>query len=89
MPLSTSSRSVIPRVYIRKLGLVSSKVHSNPLPCEPTRSDPMIYFELDFTGISAPYEAPEKPEIHLKTEESDVADCVRIITEYLSTHGII
>ncbi|KAK7035257.1 Adenylyl-sulfate kinase [Paramarasmius palmivorus] len=37
----------------------------------------------DFTGISAPYEAPEKPEIHLKTAETDVTECVRIITEYL------
>lgn len=37
----------------------------------------------DFTGISAPYEAPEKPEIHIKTDESSVTESVRIITEYL------
>ncbi|KAJ3482493.1 hypothetical protein NLI96_g6935 [Meripilus lineatus] len=43
----------------------------------------------DFTGISAPYEAPEKPEIHIKTDEHDVAACVRIITEYLTTNEII
>jgi len=37
----------------------------------------------DFTGISAPYERPETPEIHIKTDEVDVAESVRIITEYL------
>ncbi|KAF8200894.1 Adenylylsulfate kinase-domain-containing protein [Pholiota molesta] len=37
----------------------------------------------DFTGISAPYEAPEAPEIHIKTNEVEVAEAVRIIAEYL------
>ena len=37
----------------------------------------------DFTGISAPYEAPQKPELHIKTDEVDVRESVRIITEYL------
>lgn len=37
----------------------------------------------DFTGISAPYEAPESPEIHIRTDEVGVADAVRIITDYL------
>jgi adenylylsulfate kinase len=45
--------------------------------------------ESDFTGISAPYEAPEAPEIHLKTDESDVAECVRIVTEYLTEKGFV
>ncbi|KAI0786749.1 adenylylsulfate kinase [Abortiporus biennis] len=43
----------------------------------------------DFTGISAPYEAPEKPEIHIKTDEADVTECVRRITEYLTEHKLI
>ena len=43
----------------------------------------------DFTGISAPYEAPEKPEIHIKTDECDVAESVRVITEYLEKNGFI
>ncbi|KAG6868921.1 Adenylyl-sulfate kinase [Termitomyces sp. T159_Od127] len=43
----------------------------------------------DFTGISAPYEAPESPEIHIKTGETDVAESVRIITEYLLAHNYI
>ncbi|KAG6813318.1 Adenylyl-sulfate kinase [Tricholoma furcatifolium] len=43
----------------------------------------------DFTGISAPYEAPDSPEIHIKTHETDVAESVRIITEYLITNKYI
>jgi adenylyl-sulfate kinase len=30
----------------------------------------------DFTGISAPYEAPEQPEVELRTDQLDVAACV-------------
>ncbi|ODQ52782.1 adenylylsulfate kinase [Saitoella complicata NRRL Y-17804] len=43
----------------------------------------------DFTGISAPYEAPEKPEIHIRTDENSVEDSVRIITEYLQKEGLL
>ncbi|KAK0443107.1 adenylylsulfate kinase [Desarmillaria tabescens] len=43
----------------------------------------------DFTGISAPYEAPEKPEIHIDTSTTDVAESVRIITDYLKGKGYI
>jgi bifunctional enzyme CysN/CysC len=37
----------------------------------------------EFTGISAPYEAPLAPEIHLCTDQFDVQQCVRIIVDYL------
>ncbi|KAJ6586810.1 adenylylsulfate kinase [Mycena vulgaris] len=43
----------------------------------------------DFTGISAPYESPESPEIHIKTDETDVEGSVRIITEYLAKNGYV
>jgi len=43
----------------------------------------------DFTGISAPYEAPSSPEIHIKTDEVEVPDAVRIIAEYLVANGYI
>jgi bifunctional enzyme CysN/CysC len=39
-----------------------------------------------FTGISAPYEPPEKPEIELLTEELSPAESVARIIEYLATH---
>jgi bifunctional enzyme CysN/CysC len=37
----------------------------------------------EFTGISAPYEAPSKPEIHLHTDKRTVAESVAQIVEYL------
>ncbi|KAI0136235.1 Adenylylsulfate kinase-domain-containing protein [Xylariales sp. AK1849] len=43
----------------------------------------------DFTGISAPYEAPEKPEIVIKTHESSVEECVVQIVEWLQGKGYI
>ncbi|KAJ7733782.1 Adenylylsulfate kinase-domain-containing protein [Mycena maculata] len=43
----------------------------------------------EFTGISAPYEAPEKPEIHIKTDETDVEGSVHMITEYLAKNGYV
>lgn len=37
----------------------------------------------DFTGISAPYEAPLKPEVELHTEQMNVANCVAAILKRL------
>ena len=37
----------------------------------------------DFTGISAPYEAPEKPELELPTDLLSVQESVLKIVEYL------
>lgn len=44
---------------------------------------------VDFTGISAPYEVPENPNIHIKTDECDVQQSVEIITNYLKSEGFI
>jgi adenylylsulfate kinase len=49
----------------------------------------MTEHATDFTGISAPYEAPENAEIHIKTHETDVEGSVRIITEYLAKNGYV
>lgn len=43
----------------------------------------------DFTGISAPYEVPSAPEIHIKTDEKDVKQSVQIIIDYLALHSYI
>ncbi len=43
----------------------------------------------EFTGISAPYEAPEAPEIHLHTDRDDPDTCARIIAGYLAGAGRI
>jgi len=37
----------------------------------------------EFTGISAPYEAPESPELHVHTDEQSVEQSVREIVDYL------
>jgi adenylylsulfate kinase len=43
----------------------------------------------EFTGISAPYEAPENPEIHLHTDRMSVEECVQVIMDYLIKHEYI
>ncbi|WYZ34377.1 hypothetical protein EsH8_I_000653 [Colletotrichum jinshuiense] len=43
----------------------------------------------DFTGISAPYEEPLKPEIVIRTDKSSVEECVAQIAEWLTKEGLI
>ena len=43
----------------------------------------------EFTGISAPYEAPKAPELHLRTDQKTVEECATIIYEYLISEKII
>ncbi|KAJ3300697.1 Adenylyl-sulfate kinase [Borealophlyctis nickersoniae] len=43
----------------------------------------------EFTGIDAPYEAPLKPELHIRSDKESVADSVKRITEYLVAKGYI
>ena len=43
----------------------------------------------NFTGIDDPYEAPENPEIHLRTDQMTLQQEVEIIIEYLKKHEII
>lgn len=43
----------------------------------------------EFTGVSAPYEAPVNPELLLNTAELSVEDCVRKVVEYLQLRGIL
>jgi len=42
-----------------------------------------------FTGISSPYEAPEKPEIIVNTSEQDLKESTRIVIDYLIDNHII
>jgi adenylylsulfate kinase-like enzyme len=43
----------------------------------------------NFTGISAPYEAPENPEIHLRTDKLSVEESVAEITKYLQDKDLL
>ena len=43
----------------------------------------------EFTGISAPYEAPESPELVLETAKHDLDACVQRVLEHLQSRGWI
>ena len=43
----------------------------------------------EFTGISAPYEPPESPELILRTDELPVDECVNRVIVLLKENGII
>ena len=43
----------------------------------------------NFTGIDDPYEAPENPEIHLRTDQMTLEEEVSLIIGYLKEHEII
>lgn len=43
----------------------------------------------EFTGISAPYEAPLKPELHIRSDQKSIEQCVEEIYDYLVSKGYI
>ena len=43
----------------------------------------------EFTGISAPYEEPQSPEIHLRSDKESVEESVVRITECLYEKGYL
>lgn len=43
----------------------------------------------NFTGIDSTYEAPESPEIHVKTAEQSIEECVEQVVCYLKEANIL
>jgi adenylylsulfate kinase len=43
----------------------------------------------DFTGIDSTYDAPENPEIHVKTAEQSIQACAEQIVDYLVKQGFV
>ena len=43
----------------------------------------------EFTGVSAPYEAPERPELVLPTKSQSVEESVDRLVGYLEAHGYL
>ena len=43
----------------------------------------------EFTGVSAPYEAPENPEIYVNTHENDLKTCLDTVIGNLKAKGVI
>ncbi|MFH1417048.1 MAG: adenylyl-sulfate kinase [Planctomycetota bacterium] len=43
----------------------------------------------NFTGVSDPYEPPEKPEVVIQTADRKLQECVAELAAYLESHGIL
>ena len=43
----------------------------------------------NFTGVDSPYEAPEDPEVHVRTERHGVEDSVRLVIDQLRRQGVL
>jgi len=43
----------------------------------------------EFTGISAPYEAPEKPDIHIRADKTSVEESVQQIIDEIQKRGLL
>ena len=43
----------------------------------------------EFTGISAPYEAPEKPELVIRTKDQTVEESSRQVLAFLERRGVV
>ncbi|MFM9101058.1 MAG: adenylyl-sulfate kinase [Cyanobium sp.] len=43
----------------------------------------------EFTGISSPYEAPERPELRIETGSQTLEACVEQVLAYLQSQGVI
>jgi len=43
----------------------------------------------EFTGISAPYEAPQNPDIHIRADKVSVEQAVRQIIEHIGKRGLL
>ncbi|KAH8549112.1 adenylylsulfate kinase [Umbelopsis sp. PMI_123] len=43
----------------------------------------------EFTGISAPYEEPLAPEVHIRTDQLSIEEGVQKIIEYLVAQGLV
>lgn len=43
----------------------------------------------EFTGVSAPYEEPEEPEVLIRSEETSVEEAVVQLLGYLEGRGLV
>lgn len=43
----------------------------------------------NYTGISSPYEAPERPDLRLETGKEELADCVGKVVAVLKAQGVL
>lgn len=43
----------------------------------------------EFTGITSEYEAPDNPEVHLKTDKDSIDECAEKVIFYLQRSGYL
>ena len=43
----------------------------------------------NFTGIDSEYQAPENPEIEIKTDEMSAEDAAELVVKYLQENGYL
>jgi adenylylsulfate kinase len=43
----------------------------------------------EFTGVSSPYEAPERPDLVVETGRLDLEECIRLVMSELERRGAI
>lgn len=43
----------------------------------------------NYTGISAPYEEPESPDLMIDTESTDIADSIQIVLQFMDQAGLL
>ncbi|CEL97802.1 unnamed protein product [Vitrella brassicaformis CCMP3155] len=79
-----------------KAGLTFIEAHINCTLEEAERRDPKGLYKKarsgeikGFTGIDDPFEAPEKPELDLRTDVHSVKELVQIILDELEQRGVI
>jgi bifunctional enzyme CysN/CysC len=84
----------VPRQLHDAAGLPFIEVHVDTDVEECARRDPKgLYARAragevkGFTGVDAPYESPETPEIHLRTADTDVTGAVQRIVAALAEHS--
>ena len=42
-----------------------------------------------YTGVSAPYEEPESPQLIIDTEKNDIADSIKLVLDYMDSMGLL
>jgi bifunctional enzyme CysN/CysC len=43
----------------------------------------------NFTGIDSPYEVPETPELHIRSEEHSAEESAALVIDYLRACGLL
>jgi bifunctional enzyme CysN/CysC len=86
------SDRVVPRQLHEAAELPFIEVHVDTDVEECARRDPKgLYAKArageikGFTGVDAPYESPERPELHIDTAQVDVSGAVALILAALHT----